>query len=420
MLVREGDQLMLVDLESSNGTYVGGLPITKRPVELGLAFTISQSSFTIEADRPRPISTKPLLGPSFTDASSSERSTLQIQTVDNEDAVSSPQRDTKESPRATDDGAVADDETPTNRRIEALEPPEPKRERSTVRLEAASDPVAASERKTAELAAVSAPARSTVELRPPPTTKAPTPAEAVPVFFPPPPAVEADVSELEYTEAKPGFGTTSAAAPKSNYDGDLLSDITEYRGFRIRLQRDEIPSGDEVAAMIDLEAKLRGPKLDDDPRRDVVALRFFKRFNYDAPVRARFTLPRHTYHLEGTIRDLSVDGLRCGLNDSMFKPQRRPLRRWSALWLEHGVVHTASRPVRGAVHRKRPRWHACAIHGDFAGGVGEERPGRLRFRRGAVVERAQRRHRRHPDGGDHAAHRAVSLPPVPDRQIAVR
>ncbi len=336
MIVREGGVVTLVDLDSTNGTFVGGERIRNHQLRSGDLFTIAGSRFVFEGAR-RGLSAQPMLRhrvqtPADDEqppTSSQERQTQQMGSVSSEDGVSSPLRDTAETPAAED----AEDEFESRTTMELAKASEPAPQ--TVRLEAA-EPEVSPDKKTAELGVVDAPTRATVESEPATPTR-----EAVPVFFPPPPlpseGTDADAgspTELEYTAAPAVFSAPATARPKTDYDGDLVADISTYRSFRLRLQRDEIPTGEEVSAMIDLEARLRGPKPDDDPMRDVIAQRFFKRFDFEAPVVARFKLSRQTVHLEGTIADLSVDGLRC----SMGMEEMTPVRDQFAVLLIEGEM----------------------------------------------------------------------------------
>lgn len=276
MIVNEGHRVLLVDLESSNGTLVAGRPVKKHPLQRGDHFTIAESTFVFEDGSGQ---AQPKVELPDTPLEGEEDDTSEFRKV--------------ELAELEDEGAVFAG-------------------RSTVEL---SRPPA--EPTSTDGASAG---RSTVELE--------SAGDDMPVAFPPPRAEfeppELAAPELAYTEVAASFsaGRSSAVtiAAESEYDGDLLDDISTYRSFRLRLARDEIPTGEEVARMIDLEPRLRNPGAEADPMRDVVAQRFFRRFRFVAPMTARFSLPRRTIHLEGGVADLSVDGLRCSLDQLDYVP----------------------------------------------------------------------------------------------------
>lgn len=282
MIVNEGDRVLLVDLESSNGTLVGGRPVKKHPLQRGDHFTIAESTFVFEDG---------------TDGQARAPIELPDGPTENEED------DTNEF-RAVTQADLAEEGTVFAGRSTV--------ELGPATVDAPTEPAAPDEARSAS--------GSTVELE--------SAGGDMPVAFPPPrgefEAPEVKPPELAYTEVAASFPPSKASAvtiaAESEYEGDLLDDITVYRSFRLRLARDEIPTGEEVARMIDLEPRLRNPGAEADPMRDVVAQRFFRRFRFVAPMTARFSLPRRTIHLQGCVADLSVDGLRCSLEQSDYVP----------------------------------------------------------------------------------------------------
>ncbi len=288
MIVTDGGSPTLVDLGSRNGTFVNGERVERVPLRPGDTFTISGSEFAF--DRAAPISTSPVLSSRFGSIANASSSTREVAS-----AKPSPDKDTSRSLAAV--GADA---------AEAVSVSRP-----TVRLEAAGS--APLDKKTVQLQAVDEGAATEDEFSLRRTMKLPAAGA---------PEADAPDRKLDYVAAQPAF-TEPVRLPVQavGYAGeDLLFDITNYRSFRLRLQRGEIPTGEEVSNMIDLEAILREPSSDADPRRDVVAMRFFRRFEVRAALEARFTIDRKTVSLKGQVRDLSVDGLRCTLDFGTLNP----------------------------------------------------------------------------------------------------
>ena len=296
MIVTDGETPMLVDLASSNGTLVNGKKVERLKLVPGTTFTISNSKFMF--DKAPPISTRPVLASQF------------VKTVDL-DRDTPDSRPTQETP-AAGGVTVTSDERPTRRALQAVESADPKTSgRATIRLEAATADPNDGDRPTVELRAVGAEAAAKPEVTP----------GAEPLVFAPPPTPMPE--KPEPSEAPPKF--TPIALGKDVYPGDLLADITDYRSFRLRLQRGDIPTGEEVAAMIDMEAMLREPPPESSPRRDVVTQRFFRRFNYAAELSARFTSGRDVVEVKGTIKNLSVDGVQCVLDFGNYNPEPNQL-----------------------------------------------------------------------------------------------
>lgn len=328
MIVTNDRQPTLVDLDSCNGTFMNGRRVRRAPLHAGDTFSVAGSEFIY--DRAAPISTTPVLATQFGVATPTTPPA-------SDPGAAHPTRETASvnATRATRAKVAAvDDERETQRSMAAVNndsrPAEPvATPRPTVRLEAATaqEPpdkstvqIPAAQGGTAPDAEFAARATASLQaVRPPPE---PTFSEAPPSFEPPPLPPKSIV--------KPG-PAQPAKAPSEEYDGDLFADITAYRSFRLQLQRGEMPSGEEVAGMIDLEAALREP-IDTDPRRDVVTKRFFRRFPFSAPLQARFTTSGRMVTAEGTMTNLSADGLQCSLELGTFSPKPEQL---AMLVIEH-------------------------------------------------------------------------------------
>lgn len=297
MIVTDGETPMLVDLASSNGTLVNGKKVERLKLVPGTSFTISNSKFMF--DKAPPISTRPVLASQFAKTVDLERDTPDS-------------RPTRETP-AAGGVTVTSDERPTRRALEAVrsEDAATKSGRATIRLEAATADPSDGGRPTVELQAVEGEAA--------PESPAPPPVEQL--TFAPPPTPMPEKPELVEEREK----VTPIALGKGVYPGDLLADIADYRSFRLRLQRGEIPTGEEVAAMIDMEAMLREPPAESSTRRDVVTQRFFRRFPFAAELSARFTSGRDVFEAKGTIKNLSVDGVQCVLDFGGFNPEPNQL-----------------------------------------------------------------------------------------------
>lgn len=341
MIISDGDQPTLVDLGSSNGTFVGGKKVRRVPLNPGDTFSISNSQFIF--DRAAPISTTPVLSTQFgIRAQASEdgdsKPTRETPSVDQQGGVTSPTRDTRRSLSAIDDDAEPRSSPP---KAEPA-PASSGGARPTVRLEAATEGAAgtepgASDKATVELRAAAesdAPsppsAEETLHTRVTASLAAVTKSEPQPeLSFSPPPFPEDAYGNGDRSKsgvpAPQAEATPSETPPDGAYVGDLLADLTAYRSFRLRLQRGEIPSGEEVASMIDMEAALREPPPEADPRRDVVTQRFFRRFPFEAPVCARFTVTGTTIEVKGTVSNLSVDGLRSSLELGDLTPSKDQL-----------------------------------------------------------------------------------------------
>ncbi|MGH1345197.1 MAG: FHA domain-containing protein [Nannocystales bacterium] len=336
MIVTHDRQPTLVDLDSRNGTYIDGERVQRVPLQAGDKFSIAGSEFIY--DRAAPISTTPVLSTQFGVDPSAPRSR-------SGQGEAHPTRETASAkPTRSEVGAV--DERDTQRAMAAAKdaPPVPAPvadpatpskppavSRPTVRLEAATAPAApteAEDKATVQIRAAKGPtapqaehaARATASLAAlAATPKAPEP----PPSFTPPPVP----TERVATARAPGPSKTSLGA----YNGDLFKDITAYRSFRLQLQRGEMPSGEEVSAMIDLEAELREP-VETDPRRDVVTKRFFRRFPFATSLQARFSTSGRMVTAEGTTTNLSADGLQCSLELGKFSPKPEQL---AMLVIEH-------------------------------------------------------------------------------------
>jgi len=329
MIVTQDRQPTLVDLDSRNGTFIGGKKVRRVPLHAGDTFSIAGSEFVY--DRAAPISATPVLAAQFGVKSSAPRPAL-------DSAAAHPTRETA-SAKPTKVEVAAVDDRETQRAMAAVKDappaapvaaPAPRAApRPTVRLEAAtarkSDDKATVQVRAAQGMRepdVDKEARATVSLaavRPPPEPVFP---EAPPSFEPPP------------VPQRPAAKARASGPKKGNqeaYEGDLFSDITAYRSFRVRLQYGEMPSGEEVAAMIDLEAALREP-VETDTRRDVVTKRFFRRFPFSASLQARFTTSGHMVSATGTTSNLSADGLQCSLELGKFSPK---LDQLAMLVIEH-------------------------------------------------------------------------------------
>lgn len=352
MIVSEGGRPTLVDLGSRNGTFMDGKRVRRVALSPGDTFTISASKFVF--DRAAPISTTPVLSARFGVPTAAP----------SEDTGSHP---TRETPSADGD-SVTSAERETRRSIEAVDASQVEvGGRATVRLEAATaaakpdKPTVQLEAAVVSSVAQAAGAATRKELpaqdRATASQAAVTPPEP-PSFEPPPlPAAKTEAETPPDSERPPSTKASAAA-----FDGDLLAEVTNYRSFRLRLQRGEIPSGDEVAAMIDLEAKLREPEAGSDPRRDVLTRRFFRRFVFAAPLQARFTAGGRMVHGDGRVTNLSVDGLRCDLELHDFEPKPDQL---AMLVIEHerdGV------PVRYSI-TARVVWNQQRVSGFVFAGV---------------------------------------------------
>lgn len=330
MIVTNDRQPTLVDLDSCNGTFMNGKRVRRAPLHAGDTFSVAGSEFIY--DRAAPISTTPVLATQFgvpTPAAPPVSDQAAAHPT-RETASADPSKATKAEVQAVDDeretqramAAVKSDA----RRAEPVATPRP-----TVRLEAATAPKP-EQKATVEIAEAQGSTAPDVELASRATASLRAvrpPAEPVfpeaPPSFEPPPLPPTPTPSVEPSPAVP-------VKPRSDgYDGDLFADITAYRSFRLQLQRGEMPSGDEVAAMIDLEAALREP-VETDPRRDVVTKRFFRRFPFSAPLQARFTTSGRMVTAEGTMTNLSADGLQCSLELGKFSPKPEQL---AMLVIEH-------------------------------------------------------------------------------------
>ncbi len=318
MIVTEDRQPTLVDLDSRNGTFMGGKRVRRAPLHPGDTFAVAGSEFVY--DHAAPISTTPVLSTHFGVKSPQQPSTRG-------DAAARPTRETASAePAETEPEALGDRET--RRSIPVVVDAGASAEsagvsRPTVRLEAAADRTS-EEKATVQIRAVQTPtaqevdraSRATASMAAAGTPPEPAIPQARPSFEPPP------------VPPKPAAAVAHASGPKKGalgvYDGDLFADITAYRSFRLQLQRGEMPSGEQVAAMIDLEAALREP-VDTDPRRDVVTKRVFRRFPFVAPLQARFTTSGHMFNAEGTMTNLSAAGLQCSLELGTFSPKPEQL-----------------------------------------------------------------------------------------------
>lgn len=290
MLVADAGQIILVDLTSRNGTFVDGEQVRRRALRPGDTFSIAASRFVF--DDTGPISTRPVLASTLSRAEQGAASTRVTRETAAPSEVSEDD-DTKRSIPAASSEATS---------------------RPTVRLEAATSPEPRRDKDTAELQAVGRQAPASMMSEPPPS-------------FSPPPVRKA----------------VTKSAPRgqmASYPGDLLADVTAYRSFRLRLQRGEMPSGEEVASMIDLEAALREPPPDASPLRDVVTQRFFRRFAFPAPLLARFTASGQVAETSGTVVNLSVDGLRCELDLGGLRPRPDQL---AMLVIDHAAAEAKLR-----------------------------------------------------------------------------
>lgn len=325
MIVTQERQPTLVDLDSRNGTFMDGKRVRRVPLEPGDTFSIADSKFIY--DRAAPISTTPVLSAHFGVQSSAPPKA-------SDDEGSHPTRETASAaPTAQPKkaGLALSDERETQRSMAAAkDPSEPVAvPRATVRLEAATAPEPR-EKDAVQILAADAPAaletgfasRATASLAAVGPAPAPVSPEPPPSFEPPPvppmPAITPRVS---------GRHKRVAGA----YEGDLFADITAYRSFRLQLQRSEMPSGEEVAAMIDLEAELREP-VETDPRRDVLTRRFFRRFPFVASLQARFSTGGRVVNTQGSTTNLSAAGLQCSLELGKFSPKSDQL---AMLVIEH-------------------------------------------------------------------------------------
>lgn len=329
MVVSDSGVATLVDLGSSNGTLIEGKKIKRVGLSPGDTFSISSSSFIF--DRAPPISTTPVLATQFSRPENPEgidgKPTREISAVGGQ-GVTSTERETRRSIEAVTSEA---------------ERPEANGGRPTVRLEAAG-PRSSAGPATVELKAVesgvatateeSSNTRATASLAAQPGPESEP--EAPPTFDPPPPPKATPPSinpPIRRTDEVPAAEQARLDPRRDEaYDGDLMADVTAYRAFRLRLQRGEIPSGEEVAAMIDLEAVLREPPAESSRHRDVVTQRFFRRFPFEAQLCARFTASGQVIEAKGVASNLSVDGLRCSLELGDYAPAREQL---AMLVIEH-------------------------------------------------------------------------------------
>lgn len=325
MIVTHDGKPTLVDLDSCNGTFVDGKRVRRVPLQVGETFSIADSKFIY--DRAAPISTTPVLSAHF-----GVESSAPPRVGDDEGAP--PTRETASvgsKPQPEKAGLDSSEERETQRSMAAVQAPrEPVAvPRATVRLEAATarEP---REKDTVQIRAAAAPAPSEMDLAsrataslaavsPAPEAGPPEP----PPSFEPPPVPPKPVAK----PAPPQRGNTVTGA----YAGDLFADVTAYRSFRLQLQRGAMPSGEEVSAMIDLEAELREP-VETDPRRDVVTKRFFRRFPFVASLQARFSTSGRTVNAPGRTSNLSADGLQCSLDLGSFLPKSEQL---AMLVIEH-------------------------------------------------------------------------------------
>ncbi len=313
MIVTDSGTPTLVDLGSRNGTFLEGRNVKRVALSPGDTFSISGSSFIF--DRAAPISTTPVLATQFP----------RPETPEGIDAK--PTRETSAAGKVP----VTSPDRETRRSIEAVsnpaEPPEVQGSRPTIRLEAATAHSSGST-ATVELAAVDADDSSatedTIHTRSTASLAAVAAPEPPPTFEPPPPKAtpRGTNPSVRRTDEIPA-ADQAQLDPRhyGAYAGDLMADVTAYRSFRLRLQRGEIPSGEEVAAMLDLEALLREPPPESSRHRDVITRRFFRRFPFKAPLCARFTASGQVVEARGTASNLSVDGLRCSLDVHEYEPK---------------------------------------------------------------------------------------------------
>lgn len=371
MIVTHDRQPTLVDLDSRNGTFVSGKRVRRVPLHPGDTFSIAGSEFIY--DRAAPISTTPVLSTQFGVTNSAPRPA-------DDAGAAHPTRETVSAKPTKAEVAAVDDDRETQRAMAAVTDapavpvapavvaPDAAEPRPTVRLEAATDRVPeekatvqvraaqgptapAVEKATVQIQAAQGPSAQTVEraarataslaaVRPPPEPAFP---EAPPSFEPPP------------VPPQPTAKPRESASKKGNleaYDGDLFADITAYRSFRMRLQHGEMPSGEEVAAMIDLEAELREP-VETDPRRDVVTKRFFRRFPFSGSLQARFTNSGRMVSAEGKMTNLSADGLQCSLELGKFSPKPEQLAMLVIEGIRDGVEVRYSVTARVVWSKKR-------------------------------------------------------------------
>lgn len=324
MIVNDSGMPTLVDLESRNGTFLEGTKVKRVALSPGDTFSISGSTFVF--DRAAPISTTPVLATQFSNPETPEgidtKPTREVSVADPQVAVTSPDRETRLSIKAVTMPA---------------EDVDGRESRPTIRLEAATAPTSSrkatvepsvGEGKTPAATDDTFHTRSTVSLA------AITPPDPPPKFEPPRKA-SSPLSRppVKRTDEIPAAEQARLDPRRDEpYEGDLIADVTAYRAFRLRLQRGEIPSGEEVAAMIDLEAVLREPPPESSRHRDVVTQRFFRRFPFEAPLCARFAASGHMVEVKGKASNLSVDGLCCALDLDEFAPKPELL---AMLVIEH-------------------------------------------------------------------------------------
>ncbi|MBV1861111.1 MAG: FHA domain-containing protein [Nannocystaceae bacterium] len=326
MIVTHDGQPTLVDLDSRNGTFMAGKRVRRVPLRAGDTFAVAGSEFIY--DRAAPISTTSVLSTQF-GVSASGPSPV------SDELEGHPTQETA-SAKPTKAELPAVEERETQRAIAAVKEapvtasaPEAL-PRPTVQLEAATAAPKAEEKATVQIRAVQPPTPRAIEAAARATAslaaidpRAEQVLPAAPPSFEPPPLPPKAAGKPRVSPPKKG---ASGA-----YEGDLFADITAYRSFRFQLQRGEMPSGEEVAAMIDLEAELREPP-ETDTRRDVVTKRFFRRFPLAASLQARFTTSGRMINAEGKMTDLSADGLQCSLELGGFSPKPEQL---AMLVIEH-------------------------------------------------------------------------------------
>lgn len=331
MIISDSGTPTLVDLGSRNGTFVDGKKVRRVALSPGDTFSISGSKFIF--DRAAPISTTPVLATQFPRPEPPEgidgKPTRETSAAGVQ-SVTSPDRVTRQSIKAAPKAGEAPGGRPTIR-LEAATGQSSKPvsdSKATVELTAVDGAASTPEDTFHSRATASLPAAAPPEPEPEP--------DSIPTFDPPPPPkatppiIQPSVKRTDEVPA----AEQSRLDPRRDeaYDGDLMADVTAYRAFRLRLQRGEIPSGEEVAAMIDLEAVLREPPPESSRHRDVVTQRFFRRFPFDAPLCARFTASGQMVEAKGTASNLSVDGLRCALDFQDYAPKKDQL---AMLVIEH-------------------------------------------------------------------------------------
>lgn len=265
MVVREGDTLVLVDLDSSNGTLMGGERVTRRVLEIGDQFSIGGSEFVLQrqsrcAEVDRSTAVVRALGLDYIELFLSTRSTIH----------------TRASPR-----------------VEA------------VVASHGDGPCDSTEFEECDTGRFAVLASDDVDF-----------------------AVSFGDTTLEhedtrqYLEHTPEF-STPIGLPTSDYEGDLLADVTCYRTHRLRMLRGEVPRGPDALEVIALEASLRGVLPDGDEGIDLACEGFFSRFGFVTPARIRVKAQdgENRREFSGMTVDLSVDGVCCKLDERSVMPK---------------------------------------------------------------------------------------------------